>query len=72
MGEIVRKYYETGELEMEYFIFNDKKEGEFKRYYENGQLDYVCNYINDKKEGEFKRYYDNGWELSEEIGRAHV
>ena len=25
MGELVRKYYESGELKEEYFIFNDKK-----------------------------------------------
>ena len=46
MGEIVRNYYEIGELKEEYFIFNGKKEGEYKSYYYNGQLWEVCNYIN--------------------------
>ena len=36
MGELVRTYYETGELKEEYFIFNDKKEGEYKSYHSNG------------------------------------
>ena len=62
MGELVRKYYETGELKEEYFIFNDKKEGDYKSYQDDGQLNVVCNYINDKKEGEFRC----------QIGRAHV
>ena len=42
-----------------YFIFNGKKEGEYKEYYSNGLLDIICNYKNDKREGEYKSYYNN-------------
>jgi antitoxin component YwqK of YwqJK toxin-antitoxin module len=41
------------------FIFNKKKEGEYKMYYENGQLRKICNYINGKQEGK-EEIYDNG------------
>ena len=43
-----------------YFIFNEKKEGEYQHYNGNGQLCDLYNYINDNSEGECKSYYKNG------------
>ncbi len=36
MGEVIRTYYESGELKSEVFAINDKKNGEYKSYYESG------------------------------------
>ena len=44
----------------EYFIFNDKIEGECKTYWRDGKIRIICNYKNDKKEGKYKRYHKNG------------
>ena len=46
MSELVRTYYTNGNILEEYYMFNGKKEGEFKSYWDNGQLWEVCNYIN--------------------------
>ncbi len=59
---IIKIYYRTTEIksQIKYFIFNGKREGEYKEYHENGQLKKICNYSNDKKEGKYKQYYKNG------------
>ncbi len=36
MAEVIRLYYESGELEKEYFVINGKKEGIYKEFYNNG------------------------------------
>ncbi len=47
----------------EYFIFNNKKEGEYKDYYNNKQMYIISNYIDGKLDGkikgEFKSYNSN-------------
>ena len=35
--EIVRTYYKEGQLQEEYCLINNKKEGSYKSYFENGQ-----------------------------------
>jgi len=56
---IIQEYFDGNNLK-KYFIFNDKKEGEYKHYWENGQLREICNYKDGKKEGTYKEYYENG------------
>ena len=69
MAKVQRTYYDSGELESEVFIINDKMHGDFKLYYENdsklktdsfGQIRVICSYIDGKKNGEYKEYYPNG------------
>ncbi len=35
MGEVIRTYYESGELKSEVFAINDKKNGKYKSYWKN-------------------------------------
>ena len=44
----------------EYFIFNGKKEGEYKQYDNSGKSSVICNYKNGNLEGEYKQYHENG------------
>ncbi len=60
MAEYKREYYNSGELEKEYFEINEKKEGEFKSYYKNGQILEIYTYIDGKRNGEYKYYYPDG------------
>ena len=55
-----RTYYDSGELEKEYFEINGKKEGQYKLYRNNGELHICSNYIDGKLNGEYKLYTDNG------------
>ena len=64
LPQVIRNYYETGELQEEYFQLNGKKEGEYKRYNYNGNLYAICNYFNGHPKGEYKSYHENG-ELKE-------
>jgi antitoxin component YwqK of YwqJK toxin-antitoxin module len=48
-------------FDTEYFIFNGKKEGEYKIYYNTCQKLSKCGYrIDGKLEGEYKEYWGNG------------
>ena len=58
--EVIRKYYDTGELLSEEFIITGKKEGAHKTYYKNGNLHQITNYINDHKNGYSYEYYEKG------------
>ena len=60
MAEVIRTYYDNGNLYEEYFKINGIKHGEYKSYHSNGQLHVICNYVNDKIEGEYKHYRENG------------
>lgn len=60
MAEYKREYYNSGELEKEYFEINEKKEGEFKSYYKNGEIREICTYIDGKRNGHYKYYYPGG------------
>ncbi len=60
MVEYKREYYNSGELEKEYFEINEKKEGEFKSYYKNGEIQEICTYIDGKRNGEYKYYFPDG------------
>ena len=58
---IVHTYHDTDstKLQSKFFIFNGKKEGEYKLYHETGGLWYVFNYKNNNKEGIYTQYYLN-------------
>jgi antitoxin component YwqK of YwqJK toxin-antitoxin module len=60
MAEVVKTYYDTGELLSEVYMVNGKKNGIYKKYHKNGQLWMICSYIDDKKNGEYKRYWWSG------------
>ncbi len=60
MVEYKREYYNSGELEKEYFEINEKKEGEFKSYYKNGKIREIYTYIDGKRNGEYKYYFPDG------------
>ncbi len=60
MAEVVRTYYESGELCQEYFEVDGKKEGEYKSYYQSGNIKEIVPYINGLQHGEIKWYWDNG------------
>ena len=47
MAEVVRTYYDTGELNPEVYNVN----GKYKYYYENGQLKDIYSYTDDKMNG---------------------
>jgi len=66
MNGTIREYNKyNNNLYFIYFVFNRKKEGEYKEYYDNGQLCIMCNYKNDKLNGEYKEYDRDGelWKL---------
>lgn len=42
---LIKKYYNNGNIEIEYYILNEKREGFYKEYYSNGNLFFFCNYI---------------------------
>ena len=60
--KVIRTYHyiNNEKIKEEYFVINNKINGEYKKYYENGQLLLICNYIDGKRNGEYKAYYDNG------------
>ena len=41
----------------EYFVFNGKKEGEYKHYFRDGKLFQTYNYVDGQKEGVCESYY---------------
>ena len=58
---VLAKYWDEQKLilQYKYFIFNGKKEGEYKEYYTNRYLFHIYNYKNNKREGEYKHYKRN-------------
>ncbi len=60
MAELVKTYYESGELQSECFEILGQKHGAYKRYYRDGQLWWFCPYIDNKKHGECETYGPGG------------
>ena len=60
MDGLCKKYYEDGQLELEYNYKEGKFDGLCKEYYENGQLKFEHNYKEEKLDGLCKDYYENG------------
>ena len=59
-------YYDTGELQAEGMIHNNKRDGLFRIYKKNGKLEAAINYHDSKKNG-IARYYDEDGNISRKI-----
>lgn len=57
---IVKEYYESGKLYIEWNYKDNKKDGLVKTYYESGKLNGELNYKNGELDGSWKVYYENG------------
>jgi len=62
---ILKKYYETGELQSEETYKDGKLNGLDRRYYQNGKLWQEIHYKDGKFDGEFKEYREDGGRLDE-------
>ena len=56
VNQLYHNLIKKNEIIQKYFMFNGKKEGEYKEYHSCGDL-IICNYRNGKKEGEYKYYH---------------
>jgi len=56
----IKKYYENGNLHVEVYFKEYKRNGLAKFYYKNGKTRIEANYKNDKKDGVEKKYYVDG------------
>ena len=64
-SEVIRVYYESGELKEEANFKESKQEGLSKEYYRSGPLRWEVNYKEGKQEGLSKEYYRSGGLKSE-------
>ena len=55
-----KTFYESGDLECDFFNKDGEKDGNFKKYYENGKLLSEGVSSNGMEKGIFKSYYENG------------
>ncbi|OGF47652.1 MAG: hypothetical protein A2452_03215 [Candidatus Firestonebacteria bacterium RIFOXYC2_FULL_39_67] len=62
---IVKEYYKSGKLLLEFNFKDNKMNGLYKSYYEDGVLWQEKNYKDGKENGIFKIYYENGKLMSE-------
>ncbi|WP_316831343.1 hypothetical protein [Pedobacter aquatilis] len=60
MKESEKKYFDNGQLEFEYEIFNGIKHGKFIRYFEDGEIEMIGNFIDGRHAGLWTEYYENG------------
>ena len=44
--DLMKKYYENGQLKAKETYKNDKRDGPFETYYENGQIEHKYTYMN--------------------------
>ncbi len=58
--DIVREYYDSGEVRCVYRLKNTLKNGPAYHFYKNGELKQVENWKNDMKDGKFAAFYDGG------------
>ncbi len=63
---MTKKYYPSGELNMEYKTVNGEVEGILKAYYKNGQLQSESNHVAGKKEGLVVMYFPSGKIMAKE------
>ena len=57
---ILREWYDSGTLLLEYNMTNGIKDGICKRWYENGQIDILYNYSIGRLSGTQKKWHSNG------------
>lgn len=53
-------YHDNGKIKYEGRVYNNKKNGFWKRYYDNGNLESEGVFVNDKENNLWKYYYENG------------
>ena len=58
--QVVKTYYDGGELKEEYLVINNKIEGLYKKYHITKKLWIICNYVNGKINGDEYIYNENG------------
>ena len=57
---LLKEYFDSGNLKLEYKYNNGKKNGVQKKWYDNKQLAINYNYINGRLDGLQKKWYRNG------------
>ncbi len=57
-SEVIRKYYDNGNLEEIYFLINNKKNGLYALYSSNGDKIRTIEYVNGMKNGYYISYQD--------------
>ena len=62
-----REYYETGELEEEYYYVNGELEGKYTEYYKNGKIEEEGTFKDGELEGKYFHYNKEGGIKKEEI-----
>ena len=55
-----KRFHENGVLQLEGYIMDNKREGEFKGYYPTGELMSVGVFVRGKREGRGKIYFESG------------
>ena len=58
--EIIREYWDNGQLEYEIPYVNGKQHGIAKWWHPNGQLRWETTYINGRQHGSAQWWYENG------------
>ena len=58
-GRVVENY-PSGQIRMEGFYVNGKKDGAFKWWYASGQLGLLENFVDNQKQGVSRLWYGNG------------
>ena len=61
-----REYYETGELEEEYYYVNGELEGKYTEYYKNGKIEEEGTFKDGELEGKYFHYNKEGGIKKEE------
>ena len=67
-----REYYETGEVEEEYYYVNGTLEGKYTEYYKNGQIEEEGTFKNGLLEGKYIQYNKDGSIENEEIIKMKI
>ncbi len=64
---VIRVFYKTGNLKIQGFFRNDKREGDWISWYENGQKKVICNFEKNMMTGLLTRWDEDGNTLEEII-----
>jgi antitoxin component YwqK of YwqJK toxin-antitoxin module len=64
-AEVVRKYYESGQLKTEAHFKDDKLDGTYKDYYQSGRIMFEAHFKDGETDGIAKMYYEGGGLMAE-------
>lgn len=59
-GNVLREFYDDGELRSESEVRDGKRHGRYREFYENGELKLRGKYVNDRQKGTWKYYTEEG------------